>query len=225
MTPAEVGIIRQFRRRKAQCGAGVAFHPLVERGGERDAHSPRHRRSALSSGGGLSGRCAPLTARYLPVGSGYSTLIKVSSIRSDGIGNRSITRACIVHPLGSPAPSSNASKHPFLIDIPPILLLPSGRIPSIESVCRVRRQRPFSSPRRGSVASCSPLFPTNDSALSGIPKGMTRVRVVIRRLAKKEEPLAFADSLGTEERSNPSFAHRGGVVINRRAYGERERKV
>lgn len=88
----------------------------------------------------------------------------------------------------------------------------------------MRRQRPFSSPRRGSVASCSPLFPTNDSALSGIPKGMTRVRVVIRRLAKKEEPLAFADSLGTEERSNPSFAHRGGVVINRRAYGEeRER--
>lgn len=114
----EVSIIRQFRRRKAQCGAGVAFHPLVERGGERDAHSPRHRRSALSSGGGLSGRCAPLTARYLPVGSGHSTLIKVSSIRSDGIGNRSITRACIVHPLGSPAPSSNASKHPFLIDIP-----------------------------------------------------------------------------------------------------------
>lgn len=53
---------------------------------------------------------------------------------------------------------------------------------------------------------------------------MTRVRVVIRRLAKKEEPLAFADSLGTEERSNPSFAHRGGVVINRRAYEEeRER--
>lgn len=88
----------------------------------------------------------------------------------------------------------------------------------------MRRQRPFSSPRRGSVASCSPLFPTNDSALSGIPKGMTRVRVVIRRLAKKEEPLAFADSLGTEERSNPSFAHRGGVVINRRAYGERERE-
>lgn len=88
----------------------------------------------------------------------------------------------------------------------------------------MRRQRPFSSPRRGSVASCSPLFPTNDSALSGIPKGMTRVRVVIRRLAKKEEPLAFADSLGTEERSNPSFAHRGGVVINRRGE-EREKGI
>lgn len=42
--------------------------------------------------------------RYLPVGSGHSTLIKVSSIRSGGIGNRPITRASALSPLGLPSP-------------------------------------------------------------------------------------------------------------------------
>lgn len=37
--------------------------------------------------------------RYLPVGSGHSTLIKVSSIRSVGRGNRSITRASVLSTL------------------------------------------------------------------------------------------------------------------------------
>jgi hypothetical protein len=43
--------------------------------------------------------CAAGPALYLPIGSGHSTLIKVSSMRSAGWGNRSITRASALSTL------------------------------------------------------------------------------------------------------------------------------
>lgn len=46
---------------------------------------------------------------YLPVGSGHSTLIKVSSMRSAGWGNRSITRTSALSTLpGADRPSPNS---------------------------------------------------------------------------------------------------------------------
>lgn len=175
---------------------------------------------------------APLTTgRHSPVGSGHSTLIKVSSIRSGGIGNRSITRGPlgIVHPLGSGFPCSHI---PYLQTSFPhryssIFLESATPSPSIRRRASVACvQRPFPSQRRGSVAgynSPPPPFPTIPAWwLSGIPKGMTRVRVVIHRLVEEGGTTRFCRFSGNRgAHESCSFAHRGGVVINRR---ERERK-
>lgn len=85
MTP-EVGIVCRFQRqrRKAQ-RLEFAFHPVV---GCLDAEESLCAAAAVYQGGAHPW--------YLAVGSGHSTLIKVSSIRSGGIGNRSITRASVL---------------------------------------------------------------------------------------------------------------------------------
>lgn len=121
MTP-EVGIVCRFQRqrRKAQ-RLEFAFHPVV---GCLDAEESLCAAAAVYQGGAHPW--------YLAVGSGHSTLIKVSSIRSGGIGNRSITRASgIVHLLGSAPhrgipPNILSSRASIFLQSTTSSLLPSG---------------------------------------------------------------------------------------------------
>lgn len=136
--------------------------------------------------------------RYLPVGSGHSTLIKVSSIRSGGIGNRPITRASA---LSTPW-ASIPSKHPFLC-------------PSLSS-SRCGGKVAFSSREEEASSLSIPPGGCQES------KGTTRVRVVIRRLVNHSR---FSGN--REERTNPVRSRvrsQGGEgwLINRRERG-RER--
>lgn len=94
-----------------------------------------------------------------------------------------------------------------------------------ESVCRVRAKAfSFAEKRKRSRLQQPPPppFPTIPAWwLSGIPKGMTRVRVVIRRLVEEGGTTRFYRFSGNRAHESCSFVHRGGVVINRR---ERERE-
>lgn len=120
---------------------------------------------------------------YLPVGSGHSTLIKVSSIRSAGWGNRSITRTSALSTLPGADRPSPKPKNPLRLYVPSIyqtscpLNLPS-RPREISS--KVDRPR-LAPPRTLSLLTASP----RSAARQRIPRGMARVQVVIHRLAEQ----------------------------------------
>lgn len=138
--------------------------------------------------------------RYLPVGSGHSTLIKVSSIRSGGIGNRPITRASA---LSTPW-ASIPSKHPFLC-------------PSLSS-SRCGGKVAFSSREEEASSLSIPPGGCQES------KGTTRVRVVIRRLVNHSLFPILWEQRGAHESCafSSSLAGRGGMVDQSARERERE---
>lgn len=145
--------------------------------------------------------------RCLPVGSAHSTLIKVSSIRSGGIGNRPITRASA---LSTPWLPINSLQTSFPL---PFSLLESLRKKNIW------KGRLFLA-RRRSVASSLSIPPGGCQE----PKGTTRVRVVIRRLVNH----SLLPILWETERSAQillcalEFARRGAMVDQSARGKERE---
>lgn len=111
---------------------------------------------------------------YLPVGFDHSTLIKVSSIRSAGWGNRSITRTSALSTLPSADRPSPNPKNPLRLYVRPSTKHPA--YPSFSIARNILESRSSSSEDALSTGSIPSIDP------SGIPRGMARVQVVIHRL-------------------------------------------
>lgn len=125
---------------------------------------------------------------YLPVESGHSTLIKVSSMRSAGWGNRSITRTSALSTLlGADRPSPN-SKNPLRSYVYPSTKHP---VQTLRSLLPIDLPEDISRGRSSSSGFFENTLPPGNTLPIGycqeyVPRGMARVQVVIHRLV--EEP-------------------------------------